>query len=73
MAGLWLILTAAAWGFAMIGRTAADLERTAWRHWRVIALALIGSTWATIILLYLTDPMTARRWAIYWPLLYGQP
>ena len=71
MGTVWASLAVVACGFAAVGTRAARLTDGARRRWRLIAVGLVVSTWAVVVLLYLTNPLTIRRWSHYWPIFYG--
>ncbi len=68
---VWAAVTAAAWGLSGIGSRAAGLTGAVRRRWRLLGVGLVVATWIVVVLLYATDPLTARRWAVYWPVFYG--
>ena len=68
---LWAAPTAVAWGIAAVGGRLAGLTGAVRRRWRLLAVGLVGATWAVAVLRYVADPLTARRWALYWPMFYG--
>lgn len=68
---VWAAVNAAAWGIGGVGSRVAGFAGAVRRRWRLLGVGLVVATWIVVVLLYATDPLTARRWAVYWPVFYG--
>lgn len=68
--GWWLTVAALPAAFYWIGADLVGLTGKLRRRWRLFTLGLVLAIWTVIVVLYATDPWTAGRWALYWPIYY---